>query len=81
MSTQSSDLDGEVKHARNIISACCRAGVKKMVYSSATCVSDYPKMIADGRLEFGSFLATYALCQFPSDAFRDWVGAWNWAKS
>ena len=53
------DPDGEVKHARNIISACRRAGVKKMVYSSATRVSDYPKMIADGRLELGSFPASY----------------------
>lgn len=48
------DPDGELKHAQNIIAACHAAGVTKIVYSSATRVSDYPEMKADGRVEVGS---------------------------
>jgi uncharacterized protein YbjT (DUF2867 family) len=53
------DEPSELDHARNVIRACRSAGVKRIVYASATRVSDYPKMKADGRLEAGSHLDKY----------------------
>lgn len=53
------DPDGELKHAQNVISASRAAGVKKIVYSSAPHVSDYPDLQREAKIEAKTFLGQY----------------------
>ena len=72
------DPDGELKHAQNIISACRDAGVKRIVYSSASHVYHQAELTTKAHLKLDSFLGQYFWSKYRIQEAVKEAGLENW---